>query len=37
MNKENIKTTDWLIRVIPKEQLAREKRKAARELAAAEK
>ena len=28
MNKENIKTTDWLIRGIPKEQLAIEKREA---------
>ena len=28
MNKENIKTTDWLIRGIPKEQLARERREA---------
>lgn len=28
MNKENIKASDWLIRGIPKEQLAREKREA---------
>ena len=28
MNKENIKTTDWLTRGIPKEQLKLEKREA---------
>ena len=28
MNKENIKTTDWLTRGIPKEQLIREKQEA---------
>lgn len=28
MNKENIKTSDWLTRDIPKEQLARERREA---------
>ena len=28
MNKENTKTTDWLTRGIPKEQLKREKREA---------